>query len=209
MNAAIKESISKILNDDSSNKLLIKSITLLKPSKRRFWTLVVFLCFLCALYLFFFVNHVDALKSTKKIIENTQTLILAIFAIVITGYSIFQALTNGKTLIALLKVSVKERSKFQEYNYFFFSLSMLYLFIIVFNYVAIIILDNIPPDWSLPGLELQTNNIFYSFLMGLYITIILNSVLEMKCFIYNLYQLFSSHAIASAIQQLKEDEKTP
>ncbi|WP_433618759.1 hypothetical protein [Paenibacillus cellulositrophicus] len=208
MNDNIKKSINSIFSDDSFNKLLLNSISLLKLTRRRKWGLCLFWVLLLVVYMSVFINHIDAIKSTKDIIGNVQSILISLFAIVITGYAIFQALTNGKTLIAMLKTNAENMSKFQEYNYFFFSISVLYLFIIILNFVMSIFLNNIPDNWSLSFLDKKINDIFYSVLMSLYIVFILNALIEMKSFIYNLYQLFSTHAVASAIQQI-EKEKAP
>ncbi|GIO35759.1 hypothetical protein J41TS12_06200 [Paenibacillus antibioticophila] len=208
MNGNIKESIKSILGDNSFNKLLFKSIALLKLTRRRKFGLFLLCVLLFIMYMFVFNKHIDAIKSSKEIVGNAQSILISLFSVVITGYAIFQALTNGKTLIAMLKVNREKMSKFQEYNYFFFSISLLYLFIIIFNFITSIFLNNIPDKWSLLFLDKKTNDTLYSVLMSLYIVFILNALIEMKSFVYNLYQLFSTHAVASAIQQI-EKEKAP
>ncbi|MEK5645858.1 hypothetical protein BK138_32245 [Paenibacillus rhizosphaerae] len=208
MNDNIKESIKNILGDNSFNKLLFNSIAMLKLSRRRKLGLVLLWVLLFVLYMLVFNKHIDAIKSTKDIVGNAQSIIVSLFSVVITGYAIFQALTNGKTLIAMLKVNREKMSKFQEYNYFFFSISLLYLFIIIINFITSIFLNNIPDKWSLSFLDKKTNDTFYSVLVSLYIVFILNALIEMKSFVYNLYQLFSTHAVASAIQQI-DKEKSP
>ncbi|NEU62691.1 hypothetical protein [Paenibacillus sp. ALJ109b] len=208
MNDNIKESIKHILDDNSFNKLILNSIAYLKLSVRRKLGLLLFWIVIFIAYLFLFNEHIEAIKSTKDIISNVQSIIISIFSIVITGYAIFQALTNGKTLLAMLKVNKEKMSKFQEYNYFFFSISLLYLFVIIFNFVLSIFLNNIPEDWSLLFFSKKTNDTLYAVVISSYITFVINALIEMKSFIYNLYQLFSTHAVASAIQQIENEKKS-
>ena len=204
--AAIIKSVEKILKDDTSFRLFFNSINCLKLSLKRFVCLIIFWIIFYVLYVAFFVNYIDGVKSTIIIINNVNIIIIPIFAIIITGYAIFQALTNGKTLLALLKANDEEMNKFQEYNYFFFAISILYLFIIITNFLLSVIVGSLPEGWFLPHFTAGINNNLFSILISMYIIFVLNALIEMKSFVYNLYQLFSSHAIASAIEQLKQKD---
>lgn len=203
---SLLEVIENILKDDSSVKLFFNSLSCLKPSIKRTLVLTVVWVIIYKFYISFFVNYIDGINSTLEIINSVFLIIIPVFAIIITGYAIFQALTNGRTLMALLRANEDEKSKFQEYNYFFFAISIMYLFIIISNFLLSIILNNLPEGWYYSGFSVDLNNKIYSMLISLYIVFILNALIEMKSFIYNLYQLFSSHAVASAIEQLKDKD---
>jgi len=200
------KAIDDILKDNTSFKLLLNSLSCLKLSFKRLISLIIIWLIIYCSYISFLVNYINGVESSKEILNSIYVVIIPIFTVIITGYSIFQALTNGRTLMALLKASDKERSKFQEYNYFFFSVSMLYLFIIITNFILSIILSSLPKDWYFPYFTSSVNNQIFSVLITTYIVFVLNALIEMKSFIYNLYQLFSSHAVASAIDQLKKDD---
>ncbi|MEA3318673.1 MAG: hypothetical protein U9Q88_01515 [Bacillota bacterium] len=201
------KAIENILQDDTSLKIFLNGIKSIIPSRKR----MIFLTILYLIIYFFyynFIEYINGLESTLNMVNNVYIIVIPIFAIVITGYAIFQALTNGRTLLALLKANDNERNKFQEYNYFFFSISILYLAIIVANFLFSIILNILPKDWFLPYFTQNINNRIFCFFISIYIVFILNAIIEMKSFIYNLYQLFSSHAVASAIEQLKKGKRT-
>jgi hypothetical protein len=120
----------------------------------------------------------------------------------VTGYAIFQALVNGDTLITLLKISEKEKSKFQEYNYFFLAFSILYTIIIISNFCIALFLRNVSLDWHIAYFSVKVNNAIYSIVVSAYITIVLNALIEIKSFVYNLYQIFSTNAAAKGISYL-------
>lgn len=200
------KAINDILKDNTSLKLLLNSLPYLKLSFKRLISLIILWIIIYFSYISFFVNYINGVESSKEILNSIYVVIIPIFAIIITGYSIFQALTNGRTLMALMKASDNEKSKFQEYNYFFFSVSMLYLFIIITNFILSIILSGLPKDWYFPYFTSSVNNQIFSILITTYIVFVLNALVEMKSFVYNLYQLFSSHAVASTIDQLKKDD---
>ncbi|MEK5056025.1 hypothetical protein MHH96_21795 [Niallia sp. FSL K6-0212] len=201
------KSIDNIMKDDTSLKLFLKSIYSLKPSLKRILWLTILFIIIYNFYSLFLVKNIDGITSTIEIINNVYIIIIPIFAIIITGYAIFQALTNGRTLMALMRANENDRSKFQEYNYFFFSISILYLTIIIINFLLSIILGNLPEGWYFVYFNKELNNKLFSVFVSIYIVFIVNALIEMKSFIYNLYQLFSSHAIASAIEQLKKNDE--
>ena len=153
------------------------------------------------------MKHIKAIDSTLAIFNSVFIVIIPLFAIIVTSYAVFQALTNGRTLTALMRADEDERSKFQEYNYFFFSIAILYLTIIILSFILSIILNNLPKGWYFPHFTQSGNNQIFSVLISTYIVLILNALAEMKSFMYNLYQLFSSHAVASTIDQLMGDNE--
>ncbi len=161
---------------------------------------------LCA-YILLFNKNGEAIKDFLNLLHIVNNIAIPTLALAITGYAIFQALVNGDTLITLLKVSDDDLSKFQEYNYFFLAFSVLFLFIIISNFILEIVIGNLDPDWQIFFFQTNINNILYSLGTSIYITFIINALFELKSFIYNLYQIFSTNAAAKGINYLNGDKE--
>jgi hypothetical protein len=209
----LKVNIRRLLGENSSDNnpsdtLIIKSIKSLVPSKRRSMLLLLIVIGLFCLYYFVLINNGNVIKNFMEIVKEINEIVIPTFAVIITGYAIFQALANGSTLITLITVDGKEQSKFEEYNLFFLGVSILYLFIMLFNLLLFIIFKNIPVDWYLKTLSIEMNNVLASFLIAVYLTFIINALIELKSFIYNLYQCFNINAASEAINHLKTTKET-
>lgn len=199
-------SIEKIWSDDTFKKLILNSVNQIKPSLKRVVFLIVILLAIYVSYIKVFTRNINAVEATLQLVNTINSVVIPIFAVIITGYSIFQALTNGRTLLALLKANENEKSKFQEYNYFFFSISILYLAVIIINFLLSIFLNNISDTWHITFFTAKTNNQIFSILVSIYLTLVVNALIEMKSFIFNLYQVFSANATANAIEFLDKEK---
>lgn len=202
----IKQSVRGLLLDTDSDKLILKSFQYIQPSKRRKIFIIVSIIILTIFYLVSSRSYTDAVERTLDLVETVNTIVLPILGLAVTGYAIFQALANGDTLITLLKVNEGDKSKFQEYNYFFLAFSILYIFIIIINFVLVVFLKSMTSDWHISSFPPLVNNTIYSILVSAYTTFILNALAEIKCFVYNLYQIFSTNAAAKGIAYLQDDE---
>lgn len=170
----------------------------------------VFLICILSLFSLPLINHISISENTYKYVEilvnSTDTLMLGLFAITFTGYALFQALTSGHTLISFLKERTKNMSKFEEFNLSFFSLTLGYLFIISINYILKISLPIIVDFKLLNFLGSFKNNIvnisiYFYFVFNIFL------LLEMRSFIFNLFQCFNVNAISHGIKYLKDDKK--
>ncbi|KUH43709.1 hypothetical protein M2E15_5942 [Bacillus mycoides] len=202
------ESIRRLTDPNvKSDQFVKKSLALQIPSMRRFLFLVVVSLAFFAIHYFLLVHSESYIENFTDLLGNINDIIVPTFAVIITGYAIFQALVNGSTLINLMAVSEAEKSKFEEYNLYFFGLSLLYLGIIILNLLLMLFFKNVPADWSLPFVSHQVNEIIASVLMTLYLGILMHSLMELKSFVYNLFQCFTINAVSSGIEFLKEHKE--
>ncbi|MFA2814597.1 hypothetical protein AB1I91_12785 [Bacillus paranthracis] len=202
------ESIRRLTDQNvKSDQFVKKSLALQIPSMRRFLFLVVVSLAFFAIHYFLLVHSESYIENFTDLLGNINDIIVPTFAVIITGYAIFQALVNGSTLINLMAVSEAEKSKFEEYNLYFFGLSLLYLGIIILNLLLMLFFKNVPADWSLPFVSHQVNEIIASVLMTLYLGILMHSLIELKSFVYNLFQCFTINAVSSGIEFLKEHKE--
>lgn len=201
-------SIRRLTNPNTkSDQFMKKSLALQIPSKRRFLFLVMVSLAFFAVHYCLLVHSESYIENFTDLLGNINDIIVPTFAVIITGYAIFQALVNGSTLINLMTVSEAEKSKFEEYNLYFFGLSLLYLGIIILNLLLMLFFKNVPDDWSLPFLSNQVNEVIASVLMTMYLGILMHSLIELKSFVYNLFQCFTINAVSSGIDFLKEHKE--
>ena len=146
----------------------------------------------------------DTIKKFLLVVEVSNTIALVMFGAVIMGYTIFQALAQGSTLKEFLLNNDSDKSQFHSYNLSFFNTTVLYLFIIVINYILIVILKSIPEDWCIIYLSNNINNFIATTLISIYFLLNIYSLLEVKSFIFNLYKCFSINAVANTIDFIKE-----
>lgn len=172
--------------------------------KRSFILFTFFLIFFVIIYFFVFPKT-SAIKVISSISTDLNTIIIPMFAVIITGYAIFQALANENTIKMLLTVKHKNSSsKFVEFNLYFYGISISYLIVIVINFCLTMLFKYLPADFYIPFLPVWVNEITSSFLISIYIAINLNLLIELKSFIYNLFQVFFTNGSVSAMDYYKE-----
>ncbi|MCY8913185.1 hypothetical protein MOE47_09630 [Bacillus atrophaeus] len=204
----IKEHIEDLLKYKrmNSNQIFLESIGLFKLSYLR-------LCFLILIFVAAFIflkfilfNVASAIDIISDITVNVNTIIIPIFTIIVTGYAIFQALANDQTMITLITVKHKEQSsKFKIYNLYFLGVGVFYLIIIIINFMLMIIFKYLSSNWYFVCLSKETNEFISALLISLYITFILNFLIELKSVIYNLFQVFVTNAASNGINFVKSE----
>ncbi|TGB04701.1 hypothetical protein [Halobacillus salinus] len=199
---------NQLLEDLNFKSVFKNSISLLKPSRNRFLVIVGFAILIMILYYFVLINSVNGIEHALGIVNYVTTVSVAILALIITGYAIFQALATGETLIGLLKTNQGKRSYFLTYNNYFFAISLLYLTLLIVNFVLFVVLSGLPTDWALPYFSTKCNNMLYSLLMVIYLSFVFNSMIELKSFVFNLYSVFSTTAVQKAITKIKETDRS-
>ncbi len=207
-NSDLKKAIYRLLDDNDSDKLIINSLSCINLSARRFKLLLILFIGLILILFHSFDQSSNALSFTFSLLNLVNSIAVPTLALAVTGFSIFQALVNGDTLITLLKVDSGESSKFQKYNYFFLAFSLLFLSIIIFNFILEVLIFNLDDGWSISLFSNKVNTIFFTIGVSLYVTFFINALIEIKSFIYNLYQVFSINAVSKGIAYLNEHDNT-
>lgn len=131
-----------------------------------------------------------------EMVETIQNVYLALFGIVFTGYALFQALLTEPLLICLMECEgeeSEEKSKLQETNEFFIILMMLMGICILVSLFLQIIISCIPDGFTICK-SLYICNSIAAFLSLLYLSYVLLVIVEIKSFIFNMFQLFNLHA---------------
>lgn len=138
MNATQKDKLIKgtksITKEDNFMQLFRECLPLFYLSVRRCVFLFFVGLFICVLLYYFLFQDVMAINLFKELIADVNEIIIPTFAVLITGYAIFQALASGPTLVVLIMVdNADEKTKFEKYNLYFLGIAILYLFIIILN----------------------------------------------------------------------------
>lgn len=196
------------LKNLNSFELFLLSLKRFPLSKQRIKILGVLFIIIFLTQKFLIYPTASAISVIADITVNLNYVIIPIFAVIITGYSIFQALSNGSTLIRLIAVKHEEQlDKFSTYNVYFYGLSIFYLGITILNLLLLVTFKYLPTNWCLSFFSKLTNEYIAAVLISLYLVIILYFLIEIKSFIYNLFQIFTTNAAESSIQYLVNDEK--
>lgn len=152
----------------------------------------------------------DTIVLTENVIQIIINVMLAIFAIVFTGYAFFQALINDKLLISMIITGDDKNNKLSETNDYFAEVMVFQLGCIIVDLIVLVFMAILPKNWAL-----SFNDILNEILATLGIFLLLHcnieSLWEMKSFIFNVFQLFNLHAytrVAKILEQQsdKEDE---
>lgn len=191
-----------------STKVLLKALGVLKIKRKNVIRKIVFILF--ELLIAITISRVpDTIEMAESVTNIFNVVLLALFAIVFTGYAFFQALINDKLLLYMIKEDATESdcsSKLEETNLYFAKVMMLQFSVIIINALLLIILGILPVDWCL-----SANNAINETLSALGIVVLLHlnieSIWETKSFIFNVTQLFNAHAMSRIINILENDEQ--
>lgn len=200
--------IERLLKPKSSKKIISSSFKLFKFTKknRRERIILLFCAFIPAALVGASVNTVEVFVEA---IQTILDVVLAIFGIVFTGYSFFQALINDELLIRMIDDTVnnedgEEISKLQETNELFVKCMMLELFSILLSLTLKIVVSCIDKNFSLFN-QVWKNNMLAISLIYIYFSIIAIVLWEIKSFIFNVFQLFNAYAGNKVVEAIRQN----
>ncbi|MGA3601194.1 hypothetical protein [Lysinibacillus agricola] len=208
----LSDNIRKLVRfkDYSSNKLTRETLKMFTLSKQRTWILLFLFLILFLITKFILFDEKTAVEIIANLTNILNSILTPMFAVIITGYAIFQAIANESTLLVLLKVTHKDdESKFAVYNKYFYGIAILYLSLTIINMVMQFIFSNLSKEWFLPIFNNHYNESIAAVLISLYLVVIINALIELKSFTYNLFQVFVTSTASTGINALEKmsDEK--
>lgn len=202
--------VERMFQHTSSNELIDDALKVLIPGRKSIkkYLSIVFCCLILAIYIAVSKYTVDIFFEIVQILND---IILALFGIVFTGYALFQALIGKEMLIRMINSTTgngdKEKSKLQESNELFAETMMLNFICVVVNVFLLIVGKCIPVNFCLFE-NMKVNNLIAGTGIWLYFYVITITLLEMKGFIYNIFQLFNFHAGTRVMEMLNEKDET-
>lgn len=204
------EMIEKLFQYTSSDEIKDKSFKLLIPEKKEIKK------YLCAIVISVISSYLFSVsENTVELffdtVDNINNIVIALFGIVFTGYALFQAFIGKEMLLRMLSYTEgkgdKEKSNLQKSNESFAETMMLQFICIVLNVFLIIIGKCIPENWTLFE-NAKANEYLAMIGIGLYFYLMMIAILEIKGFIYNIFQFFNLHAGSRIIEILKENNQS-
>lgn len=206
----IEENTARLGKRTNSSIVLIHAVEILKPSKKNIWRKICFIVVELLIAIVLIMNN-NTITVFSEILEIMNAVLLAFFAVVFTGYALFQALIGDRLLLYLINETIEEdgeeKSHLENSNYYFAKVMLLQFILILLNLFAIIILS-IVPDL----LVMQIISPFLKEVEGITIIFILfhfnfEVLWETKSFIFNVFQLFNMHAMARIIDIMKNTKE--
>ena len=200
--------VEKLFQYTSSNELVKKVKILLKPKwkeKNKYIGTIIF----CGILSSCVSISEDTVNIFVDIVQNINDVILALFGIIFTGYALFQALIGKEMLRRMINTTVgtgkEEKSKLQEANELFAEVMILDFICVITNVVLTIIGKCIPSD-AILFKTMWLNNLLAGFGIGFYFYVIALTLLEVKSFIYNMFQWFNFHAGTRLIEIMNRED---
>ena len=198
------ESLGKMFQSVTSTQLIRNALKVYIPNKKYRKRIFIenIVCFIPTILMGVSLNTQEIFLGG---IESINSTIVSIFGIVFTGYALFQAFINNELLIRMINDEGQgNKNKLQETNENFAELMMLCVISIMCNILLKLTINSLPKNFTLFDRKLY-NDIIAMALMQAYFVFNANIILELKSFIFNIFQLFNLHAGTKVIQIINEE----
>lgn len=200
------ENAEKLKRRTSSCKMFMDSLVLLKPTRDN-WIRKLISLVLEIFAAFVISNQVNTIAMTKEITSILMTILVALIAIVFTGYAFFQALINDELLIALLSVEDEKKGNLLNTNKYFAEVMEFQLFCLLLDLVVVVMTIIVPKEWVLLSNN-NVNEMISTVLISFVFYCNVEGAFEMRSFIFNVFQLFNLHAYARLLEITKRGEES-
>ena len=188
----VMSNAEKLTEKSNSNKVFLQSLKLLKTNKNNFLHKLIF-GIIEVTVAFIMAKRTDTIGLTENVLQVVITVMLAFLAVVFTGYAFFQALINDKLLVSMIATGDNKNNKLSEANIYFAEVMIFQIGCMLLDLLVIVFMIVLPEGWTL-----LSNNMLNEALATIGISFLLycnvESIWEMKSFIFNVFQLFNLHA---------------
>lgn len=127
----IAQNVQKLSINLNSTQMLRAAFELIEIKRENIKRKVIFLVPISIVCLMLAMSK-ETINQTESILEMINTVILSLFAVVFTGYALFQALMGDKLLLLLLMIESTNdndaSSKLEETNKYFVKVMLLQFF---------------------------------------------------------------------------------
>lgn len=138
----------------------------------------------------------------KEILLLMNDIFIAFIAMELGAYAIFQALLKNNLVYQLYK----QNNLLEKSNSGFLGVILLFWFCIMVNIILIIILKVVPDSFVL--FQINTLNVFLCCLCsGIYFSLHLRVLFEVRNFAINLYNVFQAHNKISLLEYMEEEKE--
>lgn len=198
------KNVENLTKKYNSTQILIDSLEIIKINKSNCFRKIVFICIEVMISIVM-AHQVNTISLTKEVFEIVVSVVIALLAIVFTGYAFFQALINKKMLITLLSVDDNQGGNLSQTNKYFAEVMIFQMACLLLDLAIVIFAIIVPQEWILLKNNMINEMIaVFGLFIGLYFNV--ESIWEMKSFIFNVFQLFNLHAY-SRMAEINDEEK--
>lgn len=191
------------MSKKSKKKVMVTVWKTIMPTKEAYitWVVSCIIGILLAVILGISSNTVTAFNSSVEVLNG---IILALVAMVMGAYALFQALLSDEMIVLLSeKTEYKDEDTLNVLNDSFLGTVILYWILIIVNSILIIIFKVIPEDFMISK-NLCASNFWAIFLMLIYYTIVFRSIIEFRNFTVNIYNVFRTYNLIALIRQKRK-----
>ncbi len=199
----IKNNTEQLMKQNSK-QIMMEAIQLIAFKRDAVIRKIIFVIAEAVVAVLIAVNE-DTIGIVKEIAGYIGQIQVGLIGVVFTGYALFQALISDELLMYLLESEEGQKSKLKESNEYFIELVILQILILIINLFIYVLMCAIPKIWCLTscyGINVSIASVF--ILVVFYINI--ETIWELKSFIFNVFQLFNAYAVSRVISKLKNDK---
>ena len=203
------DNVEKLLKPLSSNRIMCVAIKMFWPKwkeKGKYITAFVF----GVIPAYMMATSENTVTIFREGVQLMNDIALALFGIVFTGYALFQALIGKEMLVRMINstalIDKEQKSKLQESNELFAKTMMMQFLCIVVSVLLLLVLSSIPVNYNLFE-DIFLNEIIAWCGICVFFYISFVTLLEVKSFIFNIFELFNFHAATRVLELFKEDNQ--
>lgn len=151
-------------------------------------------------------NSSKTVSIIKDITGYIGQIQVGLIGIVFTGYALFQALIGDKLMLYLLTAEKEQKSKLEESNESFIYLIVVQIIALLTDFFIYTFMTTVTGDWHLTKFNML--NVFMA-VVGIESMFYLNieTIWELKSFIFNVYQLFNAHAMSRVVDIIENQKR--
>ena len=194
---------------ESSTRIMLQSLQLFGIKRKNYGRLVFFII-IETLAAIIMSKNINTISQCETIIGIFLNIFVSIFAVIFTGYSLYQALLNKELLIFMLSFSPngnseKDKSYVEESNRSFVEFMMALFTVIVLDIIIRVFLSIIPDTWCMFTSN-TLNEVISSILIIMIMYLNMEVLWETKSFIFNVYTLFNAYTMAKVLEYIKDNQ---
>lgn len=199
------ENVLKMFEKPSSSEAIKSAVKEIMPKEKKEKRMCIVLTLISACLSIFIGCQEDTITIIREIVSDLNAVILTVFGVVFTGYTLFQALIDDKVLERMAGMEKDDKTYLQISNDYFLNVMLLDIVAIAINIIVLIILKILPDDFCLFRTNFY-NESLATILILFYLTFQIRVLVEIKSFIFNIYQLFNIAAAERILNILEEKE---
>ena len=197
--------IEEFINDITADKMIKNAFNEIKPTKKNKHSTIIII--IVSLFFSFIVgiSH-NTVSIFLSIVESIMSVLLGIFGIIFTAYSIILAFLNDSYLKALSEIKENEISYLKKSTTYYESVLFLYFIGVILNVLILIFIKCIDADYVISNNN-ALNTTLAIILLSTYFIYIIRIIYELKSTIYNTITLFRANISYKLIEFAEKEKK--